>query len=187
MGRNIQDGTNVDPATVEFPDGRIRDKAGIITGTTGNEALFGDMTQFFAKLMRDASITTNGNPDNETNGYQLMQGLVAKIIASIGFNFSVVEIGDWNMDFNESVSFAHGLTYAKIIGAEAIIRNNADNERINLCGLRDIPTTNTGEGGQIIVGSTNVTLYRRVDGEFDTPDFNSTSYNRGWVIIKYLT
>ena len=80
--RNLTDGSNIDPATPDYPNGRTRDKAGAIAGTTINEVLTGDAAQFFQKLIIDASITPNGNPDNVSNGYQLITALLKKISAS---------------------------------------------------------------------------------------------------------
>ena len=79
MARNLTDGSNINPATPDYPNGRTRDKAGAVAGTTINEVLTGDTAQFFQKLLIDASITPNGNPDNVSNGYQLIDALLKKI------------------------------------------------------------------------------------------------------------
>lgn len=47
MARNLTDGSNINPATPDYPNGRTRDKAGAVAGTTLNEVLTGDQTQFF--------------------------------------------------------------------------------------------------------------------------------------------
>lgn len=70
MARDFSLRTDIDntlPAA--FPDGRLLDSnpASANNGTAVNEAVYGDVIQFFLKLMRDTSITPNGNPDNETN------------------------------------------------------------------------------------------------------------------------
>ena len=70
---------NTDPGSTDYPNGRVRDKAGVTDGTTGGEVLFGDITQFFQKLVIDAGITENTLPDNVTNGYQLVTALMGKI------------------------------------------------------------------------------------------------------------
>jgi hypothetical protein len=70
---------NIEGATTDFPNGRIRDEAGAVIGTSLVEALSGDTVQFFQKLIIDAGITPNGQPDNVTQGYQLIDALVDKI------------------------------------------------------------------------------------------------------------
>jgi hypothetical protein len=90
--------------------------------------------------------------------------------------------GDWDMDATPSVSVAHGLTYTNIIGVECLIRNDLDTAKYDLNG----GTTGTGNGGYITVLSANISLNRITSGDFDTATFDSTSYNRGWVIVKYI-
>tara|TARA_R110001632_G_scaffold207897_1_gene332107 strand:- start:1315 stop:1932 length:618 start_codon:yes stop_codon:yes gene_type:complete len=82
MARLLTDGSNIDPATTDYPNGRTRDKAGAIAGTTINEVLTGDKEQFFQKLLITAGITANGNPDNVANGYQLIEALLKNISLS---------------------------------------------------------------------------------------------------------
>jgi len=69
---------NIDNSdSTNFPNGRIKDNTGIGNGTPVNRLLYGDLHEFFAKLMRMAKITYNGLPDSEGNGYQLVQALQA--------------------------------------------------------------------------------------------------------------
>lgn len=78
MARKITDIQNTDAATTDYPSGKTRDKSGATQGSIGGEAAFGDMHQFFAKLMRDTSpvVTPNSLPDNETNGYQFFEAFI---------------------------------------------------------------------------------------------------------------
>lgn len=69
---------NFEPATGDYPNGQIRDTAGPTAGTGVVEALYGDVVQFFLKLMIDAGLTANTLPENVTNGYQLIDALVSK-------------------------------------------------------------------------------------------------------------
>ena len=71
MARDLKLRTNVDPVSADYPDGRIRNDPGDGTGTPVEEAINGDLIQFFQKAMRDAGITANDLPDNTTNGWQL--------------------------------------------------------------------------------------------------------------------
>ena len=69
---------NFEPATGDYPNGKIRDTAGPTPGTGVVEALYGDIVQFFLKLMIDAGLTANTLPENVGNGYQLIDAIVSK-------------------------------------------------------------------------------------------------------------
>lgn len=60
----------------DYPNARIKDNTGAGNGTPVNELLYGDIHEFFAKLMRLAGLSYNGLPDNETNRYQLIEALI---------------------------------------------------------------------------------------------------------------
>lgn len=69
---------NVDNSDlVNFPNGRIKDNTGAGDGTAVSERTKGDMHQFFEKVMRLYGITSNELPDNETNGFQLVDAVRA--------------------------------------------------------------------------------------------------------------
>lgn len=87
----------------------------------------------------------------------------------------VVELGDWNMDMTTSINVAHGLVYENIIGAVVLVRNDADTAR--------------DTGGGVVVGaidSTNIAIVRVPGSKFDNTDYDSTSYNRGWLTVTYM-
>lgn len=78
MARNKSTLTNIDKSDLfNFPYGRIKDNDGSGNGTPVNEFVYGDIHETFAKLLRLYGIPYNGLPDNETNGYQLVNALVA--------------------------------------------------------------------------------------------------------------
>lgn len=97
-----------------------------------------------------------------------------------------VSIGDWDMNSNQNVSVAHGLSateWKTIIGTSITVRNDADT------GYYDLYTqSGSGNvGGSIdYYDSTNIVLFRGSTGGFNNTDFNSTSYNRGWVMFWYI-
>lgn len=94
----------------------------------------------------------------------------------------VIDIGDWNMDTTTSVSIPHGLTYSKIIGiSSVIIRNDAN----SLPKPLDYDL-GSGAAGHYSYSSTDVILTRHVGDEFDSTNYDSTSFNRGWIIIDYI-
>lgn len=66
---------NSDPAN--YPDGRIKNNTGSGNGTPVNEEVYGDIHEMKDKLMRLYGIEHNGLPDNESNGYQFVEALIA--------------------------------------------------------------------------------------------------------------
>lgn len=66
---------NRDPSN--YPNGRIKDNDGTGNGTGVNERVYGDLHQTIAKLMRLYEIAPTDFPDNETNGYQIIEALSA--------------------------------------------------------------------------------------------------------------
>jgi hypothetical protein len=94
----------------------------------------------------------------------------------------VVNIGDWNMDTTGSLSVAHGLTLANIRTIEVVIRNDA-NDKYYPSACR----VSTGMENLIQwADATNINLFREAASEFDSVDFDSTSYNRGYITIQYI-
>lgn len=69
----LQNIDNSDPQN--YLNGRIKDNQGGGNGTPVNERVYGDLHQTFAKLMNLAGLTYNGLPDNEQNGYQLIDAV----------------------------------------------------------------------------------------------------------------
>lgn len=64
---------NSDPAN--YPYGALKDNPGDDSGTPVNRVTNNDIHQFFAWLLAGAGVTPNGNPDNVTNGLQLITSL----------------------------------------------------------------------------------------------------------------
>jgi hypothetical protein len=75
----VQDKPNVTPPNSQWPYGQIRDRDGVIPGTPGSLEVYGDMHQFFDKLIRESTITPNGSLDDEYNGYQLWDAFVEHV------------------------------------------------------------------------------------------------------------
>ena len=88
----------------------------------------------------------------------------------------IIEIGDWNMDVTQSVSVAHGVSLANIRAISVMIRDDAN-------------TLYYGEGAGLDYARANsalIDLWRTGSGGFDNTSFDSTSFNRGWIIIDYV-
>lgn len=100
----------------------------------------------------------------------------------------VVQIGDWNMDVDAVKSIAHGMAdFKKIRGLSGIFRH--DNDAFYL----PIPLINTSvsTGFDIdyvkfgVITSTTIEVRRLNNGEFDSANYDSVGYNRGWITITY--
>lgn len=106
--------------------------------------------------------------------------------SSATIKMKVIEIGDWNMDSTNTVSVAHGLTYANIRDFSVKIRNDAANATYPLDMARDFTFTGSNPAdGFYYVGSTTVEMARTIGGFFDSVAYDSTSFNRGWITIWY--
>jgi hypothetical protein len=97
-------------------------------------------------------------------------------------NTKIVDIGDWNMDTTASVSVPHGLDSSKIRTVSASIRDD------NGVQVGDINLTNSAETTSqgVSWGGTLIVLARGTNGTFDSTDYDSTSFNRGWITIQYI-
>jgi len=92
MARTLTSIPDTDAPNAEYPSGRIRNEDSPIVGTPVIEELFGDIIQFFHKLIRLGGITLNGLPESETNTFQLIAALQAYIKSVSG---SVSAPGVW--------------------------------------------------------------------------------------------
>jgi len=64
---------NFEPASGDYPSGRIKNKTVSEAGTSVVEELYGDQVQMSEKVIRDSGLTKNNLPDNESNGYQMLE------------------------------------------------------------------------------------------------------------------
>lgn len=93
----------------------------------------------------------------------------------------IVNIGDWDMDGTASVAVPHGLTYADIRDVHVMIRNDIDTSPTPL----DY-NPGTGNAGYWSYGTNSVVLTRVPAGQYDSTNYDATSYNRGWITIFYV-
>ena len=92
-----------------------------------------------------------------------------------------IDIGDWDMDANDTVSVAHGLSATEWKSArrlQVVVRNDGDITYFLLY-------TQTGASDLAQWDDTNVILFIDSPGQFDKTDFDATSYNRGWITFCY--
>lgn len=95
----------------------------------------------------------------------------------------IIDIGDWNMNTTDYVDIAHGLTQSKIRGVYGVIRNDANDSYYTIPYVSG--TYGNAEIG-ILFTSTNIRIARYATGMFDSTSFESTSYNRGWIVVTYI-
>ena len=122
------------------------------------------------------------------------QTLNAKTLTSCGgiefdgtntLKTKIVDIGDWNMDTTTNVDVAHGLTFTNIRNVNVMIRRDDNTIYTPLDGGQN--TINGDNQGNVnTIDSTNINLTRVTGGTFDSNNWDSTSYNRGWMIITYI-
>jgi len=128
------------------------------------------------------SAVTTGTTSIDNLGVE-SNGLVVK-----SYTTKRLEIGDWDMTANTQTTVSHGLSateWKTILRSDALIRNDSDTVYAPLNGI-EAPSTGLPNGGVAFYDSTNITLSRYTTGDFDTNDFNSTSYNRGWITFDYI-
>jgi len=103
------------------------------------------------------------------------------VLTTERFQRRVIDIGDWNMDNDGTTTVAHGLTLANIRSVAITVRNDADTVHYQFPYVAG----GVAMSGSGYIGATDITLSREDAGTFDSVDFNSTSYNRGWIVIIY--
>ena len=90
------------------------------------------------------------------------------------------------MDAFISVTVPHGLTLANIRWITATVRNDAATAHYPMAAEPSGGTPAATQWWVAGADSSNVTLVRKGSGVFDGTDFDSTSYNRGWVVLHYV-
>jgi hypothetical protein len=182
--RSLLSKPNVNAADSDYPYGSIRDRDGATQGTPVTEEVYGDIHQFFEKLMAEAGVTANDLPDNDYNGFQLFEALSIAFIRSDNaiLRTKIIEMGVWNMVSTEEVSVAHGLSdHAKIRSITAMIVNDAG-DGIFPTGASALGVT---QAWVVAAGTTNVSAKRLTGGDFDNVNFDDAVINRGWFSIQY--
>lgn len=110
-----------------YPYGRIRNKAGVVGGTKVNEVSYGDMHQFFEKLMAIAGIVANGLPDNAYNGFQLIDALINRIQFYVAAEATLRAAADASeASTRASADASEASARAAAISSEVTARVNAD-------------------------------------------------------------
>lgn len=179
--RALRTKTNVQAPDSDYTFGRIKDDPGDNTGTPVNELLYGDMHQFFEKLMLDAGLAANGLPEQAYTGFQLNQALSKLFLQKKIIPFGTgTPAGAWNMDTTTLISVSHGIAGGsdKIKIVHARVAPNTGSPFTNLLSQ----SVGGLMGGGINWDSSNIDIYRTTGGIFDTAGYNAAS---GLIIIEY--
>lgn len=135
------------------------------------------------------TVANNARDLVNSSGYVVADKQRETGAASGVLNTKIIEIGDWNMDSTASVAKAHGLTYEKIISVRVTIREDSGASCVRQPMFPFFCNNTTGgyeSAGYLTYDSTNIYLFRTDAGGYNNPVFDSTSYNRGWIIIEYI-
>jgi len=161
--RNKGLSVNIDNSDlVKYPNGRIKDNTGAGDGTPVNEFIYGDLHENKDKLLRLAGITHNNLPDNETNGYQMLDGLrdfgskhdVIQTITSLSGVLNVSTKID-TMQLNENLICKSGVDYT----TETQIKGTDT----GLYSLTLIGNFKNGEYVRLIKTNIGIVLIRMID------------------------
>lgn len=132
-------------------------------------------------------------PLDNLDGADTLDIIETKIDAAIDelnnnqIKWTVVEIGDWDMDTNGSISIAHGIAdYTKIRSISVMIRNDSIDALIPLGIVNTSGVVQGGVNPNVGINSTHIGLLRVASGSFDSVGFDSTSFNRGFITIGYV-
>lgn len=178
-----------------YPNGRIKDNTGSGNGTPVNEFVYGDLHEMKDKLMRLYGITPNDLPDNEVNGFQLVDALRAlasknDFILDLTTVAGVVNVG-LKLGFileKESVLCLSGFdftTETQIRGIDGVSNT-----------LTVVGSFKSGEYVRLIKTITGITLIREVDAvnlDLAVSEFNylkkasQTEENAGTIDTKATT
>jgi hypothetical protein len=176
MAKDLSLQTGIDNTDGDFLNGKIKNNQ-----TLAGKGVNQDIVQFFQKLMSNAGFVANGNEDNEVNGYQFVDALLKFV--NDGLLTKVIEIGNWDMDADSFKFIAHGIAGGsnKIKTVYVAIRKDSDENDIMWAIDSGSPNVN----GTYSWDDDNINPSRAAGELFDSTVYDETSYNRGWITIRY--
>jgi len=186
---SLKNKPNVIAPTSQYPHGRLKDDTGVGDGTPIEQLTNNDIHSFFQELMAEANLSPNEILDNEYDGFQLNTALgllINKyILAALPIKLKILNLGDWNMQSNSTLAVNHGLSFKKIVIPPLILIYNDAADHIY-----PLDSFNAGaelvDGGVINFDATQINVYRRASGVFNSANFSATGYNRGTAFIIYI-
>lgn len=122
----------------------------------------------------------NGNRVAELNIVETIDA--SSVVSTAVIKEKIIEIGDWNMDTTGTVFVPHLLAdITKIRSVAVVIIDDASGSVTELGFAQSGGLIDQGVG----VGSSDVLLTRESGGIFDSTAYDSTSFNRGSITIRY--
>lgn len=180
--RDLSAQTGVDTTDPNYLNGKI-----VALETLISEGVNGDLVQFFQKLMSLAGLTANDLPDNEANGYQLIQALRSFGSNQLDIIEARVEIGAWDMSTFQStiVNYTPPTGY-EVIGAEAWIFEDGSTNFLRPLNSVEAAASPTPNGSIVYydVSAERFTLLRTDAGLYNSTSYNDGVQNRGYLTIK---
>lgn len=117
----------------------------------------------------------------ETSAVELQAGLRTQSSGSY-LKFKLIDIGDWNMDTTDSVNVTHGLDVTKLRSVDVMLRHD---NGVDLVNLERVHALTFDLAGAVDWNSTLFVLTRKAGGTFDSTSYDSTSFNRGFILAWY--
>jgi len=160
--------------------------SGTVEKATGTEALNGESDRYIdAELFQDDLYASSAEAIAGTNNTKWVSpaGLSAR---DGGLVTKVIEIDDWDMNADETTAVIHGLAnIQKIRSISIMIRPDSDITG-TVTPLDYTNSSGIANGTVSTINDSAVILRRITGGVFDSVNYNETTYNRGWITIKYI-
>ena len=100
----------------------------------------------------------------------------------VGLKYKIINIGDWNMNVAPFAQIPYDIPEDKIRSINVLIRNDEGKTLYPL----DYGQGVNGITGTYSIRELDIVLGRAEGFLFDSNMFESTSYNRGWIVIGYV-
>jgi hypothetical protein len=179
----LVDKPNTTPPDDDYPFGNIKDNPGNRTGTPLNKLVHADFHQFFEKMFDQSGLVANGLPDNDYNGFQLFEALLA--VTNGGYRVKVIPIGAWDMDNTLAINVPlgpYGLDVTKVKFVDIMIVGDP-----NIVTGASISAPLLMGGYYLWNDQDNrIDMFCTNGGPFDQGEFGDPVNNRGYMRIYYL-
>ncbi len=159
----------------KIENGAVAELKIVIGAVTASK--IGDLAVTSSKLhsnVAGAGIGLNGSNQLEVDG-------IVESNASLELKCKVIEIGDWDMRSGSQKDVAHGISLDNIRSVFVMIRRDD-----NIIYHPIYASTGDAVAGSFNIDATYIAMSAYIGGGFDSTDYSSTPYNRGWITIWYM-
>lgn len=174
---------NTSAPTVDEPYGNIRDRDGAIPGTPVTKEVYADFHQFFSRMMELAEVNYNDLPDNNANGFQLINAFMrlatTKTLSNI---YRISQSGT-----ADPVISAHDAT---LIGITSITPNRVSVGKYTITTLGGFFGLATAPDGLMLIpssGDANSPADSKIDMRFENGIIAIETYVGGVLTDSVLT